>query len=75
MATINQPTQNEEQIPLLAEQAIRDAVASAIGEGRSVLVTQDETVYEVFPDGSKQVLTEIPPRLHVDPGITRLLPQ
>ena len=75
MATINESVQSEEQIPLLAEQAIREAIASAIASGRSVLVTQGEVVYEVFPDGSRQPLTQLMPRTHVEPGVMRTLPQ
>ena len=67
--------QTEEQIPLLAEQAIRQAVATAMAAGKSVLVTQNDIVYEVFADGSKQTLTHVSPRLHVEPGTIRTLPQ
>ncbi len=67
--------QTEEDIPALADQAVRQVVASAIAEGRSVLVQQDEAVYEVFPDGSRQILVKIIPRLNVEPGTVRTVPQ
>ena len=67
--------QSEEEIPALAAQAIRNAVASAIAEGRSVLVTEGDVVYEVFPNGTKQLLTRIIPRTQVDPTFVRVLPQ
>lgn len=68
-------SQGEEDIPALAEQAIRNAVASAIAAGRSVLVTQDDAVYEVFPDGAKRLLTQLLPRMRIEPGSVRNLPQ
>lgn len=65
--------QTEDQIPALAELAIRQTVASARAAGKSILITQDEVVYEVFADGSKHILTHVRPRLSVEPGTVRSL--
>ena len=67
--------QTEDQIPQLAELAIGQVIAAALAAGKSVLVSQNDIVYEVFADGSKQKLTHVSPRLHVEPGTIRSLPQ
>jgi hypothetical protein len=75
MSGTNEAIQSEDQIPELVEKAIQLAVASAIAEGRSVLVTQDETLYEVFPDGTTNELKRLAPMTRIAPGQTRRLPE
>ena len=50
----------ENQIPILAEFATKQAYWHALSAGSSVLIAQDGQLIEVFPDGSRIVRKEIP---------------
>ena len=75
MSQSQEATQTEDQIPQLAEQAVRRAVVDAVASGKSILVTENDVVYEVFADGSKKTLTHVLPRMHVEPGTVRSMPK
>ena len=50
----------ENQIPILAEFATKQAYWHALSAGSSVLIAQEGQLIEVFPDGSRIVRKEIP---------------
>ena len=45
----------EEHIPELAEVAFKQAYWAALASGSSVLVSENGSLVEVFPDGKRQV--------------------
>ena len=49
----------EEQIPALAELAIRKAYLDALAAGFSVVIAEEGRLIEVFPDGSCVFIKEI----------------
>ena len=53
----------ENQIPILAELATKQAYWHALSSGSSVLIAEDGQLIEVFPDGSRIVRKEIPKRI------------
>ena len=52
----------EEHIPDLAEAAIKQAYWQALASGSSVLERENDSLVEVFPDGSRKVLKALPPQ-------------
>jgi hypothetical protein len=58
----------EEQIPELAELAIKQAYWQALASGSSVLAVKDNILIEVFPDGSKKIIKQLEPAMRVKPG-------
>jgi hypothetical protein len=52
----------EEQIPYLAEAAFKQAYLQALASGSSVLISEEDALVEVFPDGSRKVLKQLKPR-------------
>jgi hypothetical protein len=58
----------EEQIPELAKVAFAQAYLQALAAGSSVLVCEDGVIYEVFPDGARNVVKHIEPPRVVIPG-------
>lgn len=57
----------EEHIPELAEVAFKQAYWAALGSGSSVLISEDGSLVEIFPDGSKQ-FKKLPKWTAVKPG-------
>ncbi len=60
--------QTEENIPLLADLAVRRAYKEALEAGQSVLTVRDEMLVEVFPDGRVRDIRPIAPGISVEPG-------
>lgn len=60
----------EEQIPELAEAAIRQAYWDALNSGSSVLEYDDSALVEVFPDGTRKIIKSLPAQSKVIPGQT-----
>jgi len=60
----------EEQIPELAEAAIRQAYWDALNSGSSVLEYENGALIEVFPDGTRKTLKHLPQQGTVTPGQT-----
>jgi len=56
----------EEYIPLLAKGAMQKAYLDTLASGDSVLEVIDDTIYEVFADGTKIKIKDIAPSLHVE---------
>jgi len=52
----------EEHIPELAEAAIKQAYWQALASGSSVLERENDSLVEVFPDGSRKVIKPLPPQ-------------
>jgi hypothetical protein len=52
----------EENIPLLADAAIKQAYWQALASGSSVLVCENDVLVETFPDGSRKVLKQLEPQ-------------
>lgn len=58
----------EEQIPLLAEAALRAAYWQTLMSGHSVLIEDGDALVEVFPDGTRRFVKALPPPVRVRPG-------
>jgi len=58
----------ENQLPPISGQAFAQARQRALSFGLSVLETEDGFIYEVFPDGRKQIVKQIEPPVYVEPG-------
>ena len=43
----------EEDIPYLAVEAIKEAFKAALQAGKSVLIADEGVLYEIFPDGTR----------------------
>ena len=56
----------EKFIPLLAQGAMQKAYLDTLASGDSVLEVIDDTIYEVFADGTKQKIKDIAPSLRVE---------
>ena len=69
MAEVNEQTFEalEDLFPTLAGSAFRAAFHAALKAGQTVLVAEDEIIYEVSPDGSrKPVMTmEAPTKVEI----------
>ncbi len=61
----------EEQIPELAELAVKLAYLKALASGSSVLECKNGVLMETFPDGTRKIIKKLPPSTPVKPG-TRL---
>ena len=51
----------EEQIPELAEGAFKTAYLKALSSGSSVLISEGGKLVEIFPDGKKKFIKNLPP--------------
>lgn len=60
--------QVEERIPELGRQAVARAVARAKASGHSVTVGIGDEVVQIRPDGTRQVLKKLPPKVAVERG-------
>jgi hypothetical protein len=58
----------EENIPLLADAAIKQAYWQALASGSSVLVCENDVLVETFPDGSRKVLKQLEPQTSATVG-------
>ena len=56
----------EKRIPLLARGAMEKAYLDALSSGNSVLEVIDNAIYEVFADGRKNKIKDVPPYVQVD---------
>lgn len=63
-----QMRQFEERIPELGRQAVARAVAKARETGHRVTVGLDGQVVEIYPDGTRKVLKDLPPKVKVERG-------
>jgi hypothetical protein len=58
----------EEHIPELAEAAFKQAYWAALASGSTVLVSENGSLVEVFPDGKRKFIKELPPWTPVKRG-------
>ena len=58
----------ENQIPALSASAITVAYWDTLASGQSVLETENDAIYEVFPDGTRRWIKQIEPSIHVQCG-------
>ncbi len=56
----------EQQIPELASAATKIAYWQALASGSSVLVSENNEIVEVFPDGSRKFIQKIEPYMKAD---------
>jgi hypothetical protein len=63
----------EEHIPELAQSAVTQAYWQALAAGNSVLQSDNGAIYEVFPDGTRQLIKTTPPPVAVAVGETRVM--
>jgi hypothetical protein len=63
----------EEHIPELAQSAVTQAYWQALAGGNSVLQSENGTVYEMFPDGTRKIVKNITPPSIVTLGETRVM--
>ena len=75
--TVTTPEQTmrflEEHIPELAESAVTQAYWQALASGSSVLESDNGVIYEVFPDGTRQLVKTTPPPSAVTLGEQRVM--
>ena len=50
----------EEHIPELAEVAFKQAYWAALASGSSVLISENGSLVEVFPDGTRKFIKKLP---------------
>jgi hypothetical protein len=55
----------EEHIPELAEVAFKQAYWAALASGSSVLVSENGSLVEVFPDGNRKFIKKLSPWVSV----------
>lgn len=58
----------EEHIPILADAAVKQAYWQALATGSSVLVSEEDALVEIFPDGTRKVLKQLEPQTSVISG-------
>ena len=58
----------EEHIPELADVAFKQAYWAALASGSSVLISENGSLVEVFPDGKHKFIKHLPPSTPVIPG-------
>ena len=58
----------EEHIPDLADAAVKQAYWQALATGSSVLVSENNVLVEMFPDGTRKVLKQLEPQTAVTSG-------
>ena len=58
----------EKHIPELAEAATQKAFWQTLASGRSVLIADNGTVKEMFPDGTSQIVDENEPPIKMRKG-------
>ena len=63
----------ENYIPEIAEIATQQAFWEALNSGNGVVIAQDGFIIELFSDGTKNILGELPTQLNVVKGQKILL--
>ena len=63
----------EEHIPELAQSAVTQAYWQALASGSSVLESDNGAIYEVFPDGTRELVKTTTPPSAVTVGETRVM--
>ena len=58
----------EEHIPELAEVTFKQAYWAALASGSSVLVSENGSLVEVFPDGTRKFIKKLPAWIPVKRG-------
>jgi hypothetical protein len=58
----------EKLIPSLATGAVKKAYLDALSSGNSVLEVIDGVLYEVFANGTKKKIKNLPPTIEVEMG-------
>ena len=58
----------EEQIPELANSAVKQAYWQTLAAGYNVLESENNTIIEVHPDGTKKIIKQISPAIPVIKG-------
>ena len=58
----------EENIPELADAAVKQAYWQALASGSSVLESENDTVIEIHPDGTRKIIKKIEPSTPVKKG-------
>ncbi len=61
----------ESSIPELASGAVRQAYVRALASGSTVVEVINGQLVESRPDGTRKVLKQLPPPIHVQPGSRR----
>ena len=56
----------EKLIPSLAKGAMQKAYLDTLSSGNSVLEVIDNSIYEVFANGTKHKIKDVPPYIKVD---------
>ena len=64
----------EENIPILADAAVKQAYWQALASSSSVLVCEDGALVEMFPDGTRKVLKQLEPQTSCTVGQRLELP-
>ena len=59
----------ESQFPAVSGQAFAAARERVLASGQSVLLSDNGIIYQVHPDGRREVVKKIEPPTIVDPGI------
>ncbi|MEN9757830.1 MAG: hypothetical protein RL755_2017 [Pseudomonadota bacterium] len=62
----------ESHIPELAEAAAKQAYWQALASGNSVLIAENDSIIEVFPDGTRNLIEKIAPSVPVPLGKNKL---
>lgn len=58
----------EEHIPEMAEAAVKQAFWQALASGSSVLISDNGTIKEIFPDGTVKIIERNAPFLKTKKG-------
>jgi hypothetical protein len=58
----------EQHIPELAATATKIAYWQALASGSSVLISENDEIVEVFPDGTRKLVRKIEPRIKIKKG-------
>lgn len=58
----------EEQIPLIAEVSAKQAYLETLAFGHSVLVVENDQIFQIFPDGRRVLIQKIEPRILIKKG-------
>lgn len=58
----------EKHIPELADVAFKQAYWAALASGSSVLISENGSLVEIFPDGTRKFIKHLPPATPVTRG-------
>jgi hypothetical protein len=62
------------QVPTLSASAFNEAYNKARAAGLSVYISEDTSIVKVNPNGTRQVIKHIEPRLNIPVGTTYEIP-